>query len=520
MSLDNVLFIMCDQLRADYLSCYGATSLQTPTIDALARRGVRFSQAFVQSGVCGPSRMSLYTGRYPSSHGASWNFIPMPMSEMTIADYLAAQGRHFHLTGKTHFEPSQEARALGTRAAQPSPLMSRLMQGGFEVVCRHEGDLPSGKEDYLRYLQAQGYEAEDPWLEIANSGRHPDGSLANGWFMRNAGLAANVQECHSETAYVSGEAIRFIRRNQDIPWALHLSYIKPHWPYMAPAPYHSMYRQAGLPPIRRRRSAEVNEHPVMRAYRTHDECVSFSNEETVRHVQPTYMGLIKQIDDHLAQVLETLEQTGQSDRTLIIFMSDHGEFLGDYGLGEKELFHDVVQRVPLIVVDPSSCADATRGTTESRFAEGVDIVPTVLEALGLRSYSHRMEGRSLLPLLRSTEPIEWRDCVFSELDYATRRARRVLGLSQDADCRAWMVRSAQWKLVLWSGFRAQLFNLIDDPDEFFDLGDDPRYEAQRAVLSARLLQHSLGLKSRTEIDNDRIEAMTDNLPPGIYIGQW
>ena len=218
--------------------------------------------------------------------------------------------------------------------------------------------------------------------------------------------------------------------------------------------------------------------------------------------------------------MEALEKTGQMDRTLIVFTSDHGDFLGDYGFGEKELFHDVVQRVPLIVVDPSPGADATRGTREDRFAAAVDVVPTLLDALGLPAQAHRLEGRSLLPLLRGETVDDWRDCVFSELDYATRRARHVLKRSRDADCRGWMVRTADWKLVFWSGYRPQLFHLAGDPEEFFDLGDDPAFEQVRRSLSARLLAHQLSLKRRIAVDLDRIEAMTDNLPPGIHIGRW
>ncbi|MCB0075567.1 MAG: sulfatase-like hydrolase/transferase, partial [Caldilineaceae bacterium] len=103
--LRNVLFIMCDQLRWDYLSCYGHPSVQTPAIDDLARRGVRFDRAYVQSPVCVPSRMSFYTGRYVRSHGTTWNHVPFPASEITLGDHLARAGRAATLAGKTHVIP-------------------------------------------------------------------------------------------------------------------------------------------------------------------------------------------------------------------------------------------------------------------------------------------------------------------------------------------------------------------------------------------------------------------------------
>lgn len=513
----NVLFIMCDQLRADFLSCYGNPVLDTPNIDALAKRGVRFSRAYVQSGVCGPSRMSYYTGRYPSSHGATWNFIPMPLSERTLGDYLADAGLSAHLAGKTHFEPDPAAHAA---LAKGFRTRESLLEGGFSVVTRHEGDLPSGKEDYRAFLQALGYDSPDPWHEFANSGRNGDGSVASGWLMRHAHLPAQIDAEHSETAFVTRRAIRFVREMGDRPWLLHLSYIKPHWPYMAPAPYHDRYRSAADLPIRRCTDELAGEHPVVHAYRTHDESLSFAREEVVRRVRPTYMGLIKEIDDHLGQLFEELDRTGRLDDTLVIFTSDHGDLLGDHGLGEKELFFEQVQNVPLIVVDPDPRADRTRGTTDARLVQAIDVVPTVLEELGLAVPSHRVEGRSLLPLLRDGPDQSWREYAVSELDYSTRRARHVLRLPPDAPCRGYMVRDERWKFVHWSGFRPQLFDLAEDPDEYHDLGVDPRYEHVRLLMSQRLLDWSLGLKRRTCVDHDRIAAMTDNLPKGIHIGQW
>jgi arylsulfatase A-like enzyme len=101
----NVLFIMADQLRWDHLGCAGHPYLQTPNIDALARRGVRFANAFVNSGVCGPSRMSYYTGRYPTSHGATWNRVPLSVGEVTLGEMLRGAGLRLALAGKTHVMP-------------------------------------------------------------------------------------------------------------------------------------------------------------------------------------------------------------------------------------------------------------------------------------------------------------------------------------------------------------------------------------------------------------------------------
>jgi arylsulfatase A-like enzyme len=258
----------------------------------------------------------------------------------------------------------------------------------------------------------------------------------------------------------------------------------------------------------------------MRAYREHDECLSFAREEVARHVRPAYMGLVAQIDHHMGRVLAALEASSRARDTLVVFTSDHGEFLGDRGLGEKELFHDEVVRVPFIVADPDPRADATRGRADASTVEAVDVVPTILAALGVPGAAHRIEGRSLLPLTRGEGPAQWRDCAFCELDYSFRRARRVLGRDARA-CRAFMARTAEWKYVHWQGFRPQLFDLARDPLELNDLGAAPGHERIRAEMRARLFDWLADLKSRTTIDDARVEARTDgHRGHGVHIGIW
>ena len=140
LAVRNVLFIMCDQLRADYLGCAGHPWLRTPNIDRLAARGVRFANTFVQSPVCGPSRMSFYTGRYVTSHGATWNRVPLSVRELTIGDYLRPAGVRVALAGKTHVMPDEAGLArFGIEAG--SALDAFLRQGGFEELDRYDGHI-------------------------------------------------------------------------------------------------------------------------------------------------------------------------------------------------------------------------------------------------------------------------------------------------------------------------------------------------------------------------------------------
>ena len=515
----NVLFIMADQLRADHLGCYGHPHIRTPNIDALARRGVRFERAFVNSGVCGPSRMSYYTGRYPSTHGATWNRVPLSVGEVTMGEYLRNSGRRLVLAGKTHVMVDHAG--LERLSLDGGSELGRLLStGGFEEIDRYDGHHEPGDESgYPAYLRRHGYDSADPWTDFVISARAPDGSAVSGWHMRNARYPSLVEEKHSETAYMTDQALGFMESVGEQPWVMHLSYVKPHWPYIAPAPYHDMYSyEQCLPPVRNE-AERLDAHPVLAAYRQQEESVSFASEECQRVVRPAYQGLITQLDDHLGRLFDYMERAGLMDNTLIIFTADHGDFLGDHWLGEKELFYDTVQRVPMIVHDPSPSADATRGAVELRMTESVDVLPTILEWLGLPLASHRLEGRSLLPLLHGQQT-DWRDCVFSELDYSYRLARLTRGKTPQ-NARAWSVRTDRWRYVYWMDEAEQLYDLHADPDQFNDLGRDPGHADVRAACRARLLDWFSRLKRRTTVTDDAVERGTNAYKKaGVYFGQW
>src|SRR4029077_4508867 len=187
----NVLFVMCDQLRRDHVSCYGPSRVPTPNLERLATLGVRFDHAYVQSGVCGPARMSYYTGRYVSSHGATWNRVPLCAAEHTLGDYLRGAGRTAALAGKTHVLPDNEALArLGIEVESERGAL--LREGGFTVVDRYDGHTPPGPESgYAAWLRERGYGGDDPWSEYV-IGVDAGGSFASGWQMRNVHLPSRV----------------------------------------------------------------------------------------------------------------------------------------------------------------------------------------------------------------------------------------------------------------------------------------------------------------------------------------
>jgi arylsulfatase A-like enzyme len=514
---------MADQLRWDYLGCSGHPTIRTFNIDALAARGVSFTRAFVQAPVCGGSRMSFYTGRYNFTHGATYNGFPLRVDEKTIGDYLRPLGYRVALVGKSHFSADWETLfRIGVDLGSQSGLLTS--QCGFEEYERDDGLHPDRSADpnlaYNLWLREHGYAGDNPWHDWANSAQGEDGELLSGWSMRNASRPARVKEEHSETAYMTDRALAFIDEAGAQPWCLHLSYIKPHWPYIATAPYHNMYGADDVIPANRSETELIDPHPAIAAFMSHEESRNFSREDVRQTVIPTYMGLISQLDHHIGRVLAHLQERGIAERTIIVFTSDHGDYLGDHWLGEKELFHEEIVRVPLIVFDPRPVADTTRGTRIDDLVEAIDLVPTFLSWAEGSNEDSRLEGLALNSLVVGQHTSGWRDAVFSDSDYVFRFARRVLELPAQS-ARAFMVRTNRWKYVFFEKLPPQLFDLQSDPRELSDLGRMPEHRSVCSEMEQRLFEWFRTRKTRVTVPYDSIERVAANVRNhGNIFGVW
>ena len=507
----NILFIMYDQLRFDYLSCAGHPHLKTPHFDKVAEKGVRFTNAYVQSPVCGGSRMCFYTGRYASSHGAHWNGFPLRVGEQTLGDHLRRAGMDCWLIGKTHMKADSEGMARLGLAAD-SIIGARQAECGFDAYVRDDGLWGSGpdglydekRSPYNEYLNAKGYEAENPWADFANASVDGD-DIAPGWIFRNADKPANIKEEDSETPWLTGKALEFMQKAKG-PWLAHVSYIKPHWPYIVPAPYHNMFNETHVPPPMRDACEREDPHPVFGAYQNNKIAQAFQKEEVRNKVIPAYMGLIKQCDDQLGRILAYLEETGQMDNTMIVLTSDHGDYLGDHWLGEKDLFHDQSAKIPMIIYDPRDRADSTRGTCCDALVESIDLAATFVEAAGGTVADHILEGRSLQPWLDGKTP-PWRDFVISEFDYSVTPMAVQLGL-EPRNARLFMVFDGRYKLMhAEGGFRPMLFDLHEDPQEFHDLAKKDEHRDEIDRLYGYLTKWGLRMSQRVTKSEDDIKAM-------------
>ena len=521
----NVLWIMADQLRFDYLSCYGHPHLHTPHLDALAARGVRFTNAYVQSPVCGPSRMSAYTGRYVRSHGSTWNGMPLRVGEPTLGDHLREAGARAVLVGKTHMTADDEGMAwLGIDPA--SEIGVRVSECGFEPYERDDGLHPDSARQnwsaYDDYLVAHGFTSDNPWEDFANSGLDENGDLLSAWLLENSRLPANVPEEHSETAYMTDRAIDFMQEAEadGRPWMCHLSYIKPHWPYIVPAPYHDIYDESHIVPPVRSASEHDNDHPLMQAYLGARVCQSFARDEVREHVIPAYMGLIKQLDDNLGRLFAWMDEAGISDNTIIAFTSDHGDYMGDHWMGDKDFYHEMAVKVPLIIADPRKDADASRGSVSDALVEMIDLAPTFMTALGCAPKPHVIEGRDLTPILHGTDGFS-RNYAISQHDYHWSDMARTLEQPQE-HAHTTMIFDGRWKYIRCEGFRPVLFDLETDPQEITDLGGSEAADhvAVRARMEAALLNWATRHHTRITATPTVLARQKKAAETGILIGFW
>lgn len=433
-----------------------------------------------------------------------------------MGDHLRRAGMDCWLIGKTHMKADSEGmERLGL--SPDSIIGARQAECGFDTWIRDDGlwgQGPDGFYDekrspYNEYLKGKGYPTENPWATFANAGIDDEGDMASGWIFKNADKAANVREEDSETPWLTTKAIEFMKEKTG-PWCAHVSYIKPHWPYIVPAPYHNMYGEDHVPAPTRETVEREDPQPVFGAYMENKIATAFQRDEVRKKVIPAYMGLIKQCDDQLGRILEHLEQTDTLKDTMIVLTSDHGDYLGDHWLGEKDLFHEQSVKVPMIIYDPRAGADATRGTTSDALVESIDLAPTFVDFAGGKIADHILEGRSLTPLMHG-ETVKWRDVAISEYDYSATPQAVKLGLAP-RDARLFMVFDGRYKLMhAEGGLRPMLFDLQSDPEEFIDLAKDstrtPEIDVEIDRLYAHLFTWARRMSQRVTKSEDDIIAM-------------
>ena len=520
----SALWIMADQLRRDYLSCYGHKTLHTPNIDRLAAKGVRFNRTYVQPPFCGPSRVFSYTGRYCRSHGAMWNGFLLRVGEPTLGDHQHELGVHPPIVGKTHMVADTK-RMDCQGIDQGSEIEVRISECGIDPYKRDDGMHPYKPYDpvprYSEYLREQGINSTHPWEEYANSADGDGGDRLSGWLLKFSNLPADIPEELSETPYMTMRAMELMEETED-PQLSHVCFIKPHWTYIVPAPCHEMYGPDDIQHPFRSEAEKDTDHPVFGTYIQSRICHSFSRDMIRKQVVPAYVGLIKYTDDQMARLLDWMKEKGLAENTMVMISSNHGDYLGDHWMGEKDLIHDQSVRVQLIVYEPRSETDATRAPVRDELVEGIDLAPTFLRFFGGEDKLHILEGRALDPLLHhSGQPETWRKYAISAYDYSTRDAKVILDQPQE-DNRLWMITDERWKIYCAEGLRPMLLDLESDPQELDDPGASnlpDHVDVRPAGKGAIPLGPGPGSITRASRQAPRRTGTWKNRePPGLLIG--
>ena len=474
----NVLFVTADQWRAECLSAVGHPVVRTPNLDALAREGVLFANHYANAVPCGPSRTSLHTGMYLQNHRSGINGTPLEARHTNWAKEAAGVGYDPVLFGYT--DTSLDPREL----AEDDPWL-RTYEGPLPGIrpLVMMGETPHA---WTESLKAKGYAVPEP-IARAYSLRAGGPDYEDGAAVPKP-LAIRAQD--DDTNFLVDRCIDYIRGAKGA-FIAHLSILRPHPPFIAPEPYNAMYDPASVPGFSRLATAEheAAQHPWLAHQLARREFRASADEKKLRRMKAVYYGLMSEVDAALGRVFAMLKEQGRWDDTLIIFTSDHGEQMGDHWLLGKCGYFDASYRIPLIVRDPRKTADAGRGRTVIRFTENVDIMPTMLEAIGA-PLPLQCDGLSLAPFLEGrAAPANWRHAAHWEFDFrdpADDTAEQKLGLTLH-QCTMNIIRDQRFKYVHFTKLPPLLFDLEKDPGEFVNCAGDPDYLAVMLEYAQKLL---------------------------------
>ncbi len=425
----NIVFLFPDQLRPDFLSCYGARFISTPNIDWIAEHGTRYSWAYSASPVCVPARTALLTGMNAIRNGVTDNLAAIradynAVGIRTWPQLLVQAGYYTAAIGKMHFYPWDARHGFQYRS-----------------ICEDKRWLHV-RDDYYHYLRERGY-------------RKLHGNEHDGYFENKGAIIHKLPWEHSWDRFVGKEARRFIENyGGDGPFAMMVGFPGPHCPY-DPAPDFphrfdpkdmpdSIPEAPGDTPILRQRNVEGNKRPWNGVDYTE------FTEAHKKKIRAHYAGLVKQIDHEVGEIIETLRARGLLDNTAIIFSTDHADYLGDHNLIGKASFYETCMRVPLLARIPGM----NGGQVSGDLVELRDVTATMLRLAGVEIPRY-MDSRPLPGLGLTNLPP--RDYIF--------------GMLTDG----WMAYDGEWKLAKYAWGETTLFNLKDDPQEQRNLVNDPEY---------------------------------------------
>lgn len=467
MTNPNIVLISTDQQRFDMVAAAGNPAVSTPHLDRLAAQGALFENCYVQNPVCSPSRASLMTSTYVSTHGLYENGVDIDPDTRVFSKDLAEAGYDCGLVGKFHLSSCFDGRT------EPR------LDDGFRVFRWAHDPYPGSSENaYHRWLRSRRPELYERALE-------------------DRGLFDSMPTEAHYSHWIAEETISFLRtdRRADQPFFFVANFFDPHHGFGAPEEYIRRYDDVELPPINTR-DGELDDKPEIQRLASERRGGGLPSyvehtEQELREVRTAYYAMVSLVDDEVGRILDALDEEGLAENTIVVFTSDHGELLGDHQLLRKGPFmYDCSVRVPLIVRWPGVVAEGTRRT---ELVQWVDLAPTFLDVAGL-DRPRQMQGESLTPLLRGEE-VGWRDWALSQY--------RSGGDPANPGAHLTMLRHDRWKLIAHHGppgtsrdRAGELYDLESDPGELENLWADGAHLGVRLELTERMLDVLTGIEDR------------------------
>ena len=440
----NILLIMTDEMRWDYLGVAGHSTIKTPTLDELANSGYYFNKAYTPHPVCVPARVTLFTSRYGNIHGASNNGNNINQGELFLPSILKHFGYRTGLSGKLHFNP-------------------RGYNYGFDEFYSYTGEGEKEENTYLYYLKQHlgdisKYPVEDATRIYPNDPLGVDLGKFKHDFV------------HYESEWITRHGIEFLnKQTDDTPWFLFLSYNRPHSPSVLPEPYYSMYNDVEI------------ELPELPGRFTRKDSVTITrarglveDPEMAERLIKSYMGAISLVDDKVAEVINLLETKGWDENTIVVFVSDHGNLLGDQGRWFKGPMWEGSSRIPFIVYVPENMRDdKLQSGRLDEVVELTDLMPTLLDLIGEKDKVKGMQGESLLNLMKGDKQ-EWRNTAYGNLSGQL------------------MLVEGDYKYIHYDNKKGlpewEVFNLKDDPKEQVNLANEKGIMENLPTIKSRMLE--------------------------------
>ncbi|MFT5803294.1 MAG: arylsulfatase A-like enzyme [Candidatus Paceibacteria bacterium] len=489
----NILFITADQWRGECLSSLGHR-VQTPHLDRLAAQGVLFRQHYANAVPCAPSRASIHTGMYLQNHRAGTNGTPLDARHSNWALELRQAGYDPVLFGYTDTanDPRQFAADDPVLRSYEGPLP------GIRPVCMM-GTYPQAWADWLA---KQDVEVPEQTFSLYTQRAEGLEYEAGGAVPLPLALPADQHD----TWFMVDQVIDYLQVQQadapfndpdtQQPFCVHLSLLRPHPPWIAPAPYNEMYAPEGLKDYTRASTPqeEAQQHPFLANFLNRKHYGATRDEKKLARLKASYFGLMSEVDANLGRLFDYLQAQDLWKDTLIVFTSDHGEQMGDHWLLGKLGYFDQSYHIPLIVFDPTQAADNTRGQMVDGFTENIDIVPTLLTWAGVEPPT-QCDGKSLLEGVHAgILPVGWRTEAHWEYDFRDipngEPMEQSLGLTPH-QCSLNVIRSNDYKYVHFTKLPPLFFDLKKDPEELHNVANDPAYlslvlEYAQKMLSWRM----------------------------------